>query len=50
MHWDHADGVDLFPKARVWIQKDEFNYYTREAKPPGGNDGGKSSRTTSRRW
>jgi glyoxylase-like metal-dependent hydrolase (beta-lactamase superfamily II) len=39
MHWDHADGVDLFPKARVWIQKDEFNYYTREAKPPSGHDG-----------
>jgi glyoxylase-like metal-dependent hydrolase (beta-lactamase superfamily II) len=38
MHWDHADGVDLFPRARVWIQKDEFNYYTREAKPPSGKD------------
>ena len=25
MHWDHADGVDLFPKAQVWIQKDEFD-------------------------
>jgi glyoxylase-like metal-dependent hydrolase (beta-lactamase superfamily II) len=28
IHWDHLDGIDLFPKARVWIQKDEFNYYT----------------------
>jgi len=26
-HWDHADGVDLFPRARVWIQKDEYDYY-----------------------
>lgn len=26
-HWDHADGVDLFPRARVWIQKDEYEYY-----------------------
>ena len=26
-HWDHADGVDLFPNARVWIQKDEYTYY-----------------------
>lgn len=26
-HWDHADGVDLFPKARTWIQKDELEYY-----------------------
>ncbi len=31
MHWDHADGMDLFPKARIWIQKDEYNYYTGEA-------------------
>jgi glyoxylase-like metal-dependent hydrolase (beta-lactamase superfamily II) len=31
MHWDHADGVDLFPKARVWIQKDELEYYAGEA-------------------
>jgi glyoxylase-like metal-dependent hydrolase (beta-lactamase superfamily II) len=26
-HWDHADGADLFPKATVWIQKDEYEYY-----------------------
>jgi glyoxylase-like metal-dependent hydrolase (beta-lactamase superfamily II) len=31
MHWDHAGGVDLFPSARVWIQKDEYDYYTGEA-------------------
>jgi len=31
MHWDHADGVDLFPNARVWIQKDELQYYAGEA-------------------
>src|SRR4029079_12158546 len=31
MHWDHAGGVDLFPKARVWVQKDEYDYYTGEA-------------------
>jgi glyoxylase-like metal-dependent hydrolase (beta-lactamase superfamily II) len=36
MHSDHIDGVDLFPKATVWIQKDEFNHYTREVKPPSG--------------
>jgi len=27
IHWDHLDGIDLFPKARVWLQRDEFNYY-----------------------
>jgi glyoxylase-like metal-dependent hydrolase (beta-lactamase superfamily II) len=31
MHWDHADGMDLFPNARVWLQKDEYIYYTGEA-------------------
>src|SRR6185295_8163475 len=40
MHWDHADGMDLFPKARVWLQQDEYAYYTGEAWQPGGGHGG----------
>src|SRR5512132_2145963 len=31
MHWDHAGGIDLFPRARVWVQKDEYDYYTGDA-------------------
>lgn len=31
IHWDHADGADFFPNATVWIQKDEYAYYTGEA-------------------
>jgi glyoxylase-like metal-dependent hydrolase (beta-lactamase superfamily II) len=31
MHWDHADGMDLFPNARVWLQKEELEYYAGEA-------------------
>ena len=31
MHWDHAGGIDLFPNARVWIQKEEYGYYTGDA-------------------
>jgi glyoxylase-like metal-dependent hydrolase (beta-lactamase superfamily II) len=31
MHWDHAGGIDLFPAARVWVQKDEYEYYTGQA-------------------
>ncbi len=31
MHWDHAGGLDLFPKARVWVQKDEYDHYVGEA-------------------
>jgi glyoxylase-like metal-dependent hydrolase (beta-lactamase superfamily II) len=43
MHWDHADGADLFPKARVWIQKEEFNYYTSKVRRPSGDDTGPAS-------
>jgi glyoxylase-like metal-dependent hydrolase (beta-lactamase superfamily II) len=39
-HWDHLGGIDLFPSATVWIQKDEFRYYTGEAWQPGGQHGG----------
>jgi len=37
-HWDHADGADLFPNARIWIQKGEFDYYTA-SKHPGMDEG-----------
>src|SRR5690242_17924808 len=38
-HWDHTGGVDLFPKAQVWIQRDEYQYYTGEAwQPDAGTD------------
>jgi glyoxylase-like metal-dependent hydrolase (beta-lactamase superfamily II) len=30
-HWDHVDGADLFPNAAVWIQREEYRYYTGEA-------------------
>lgn len=40
MHWDHADGIDLFPKARIWIQEDEYAYYTGAAWRTGGSHGG----------
>jgi glyoxylase-like metal-dependent hydrolase (beta-lactamase superfamily II) len=39
-HWDHMGGIDLFPRATVWIQKDEFRYYTGEAWQAGGDPGG----------
>jgi glyoxylase-like metal-dependent hydrolase (beta-lactamase superfamily II) len=39
-HWDHMGGLDLFPRAQVWIQKDEYRYYTMNAWQPGGNHGG----------
>ena len=39
-HWDHLDGIDLFPKATIWIQKAEFEYYTGAAWQPGGQSDG----------
>jgi glyoxylase-like metal-dependent hydrolase (beta-lactamase superfamily II) len=33
VHWDHLDGADLFPNAKIWIQKDEYEHHivqTRE--------------------
>jgi glyoxylase-like metal-dependent hydrolase (beta-lactamase superfamily II) len=39
-HWDHMGGIDLFPRATVWIQKDEFTYYTGAAWQAGGAHGG----------
>ncbi len=30
-HWDHVDGVSLFPKAHVWIQKEDYNYFVGQA-------------------
>ena len=42
MHWDHADGLDLFPKARIWLQKEELEYYAgsgwQSARTHGGID------------
>lgn len=27
VHWDHLDGADLFPNARVWLQRDEYTHH-----------------------
>jgi glyoxylase-like metal-dependent hydrolase (beta-lactamase superfamily II) len=39
-HWDHMGGIDLFPNATIWIQKQEYEYYTGAAWQPGGQHGG----------
>ena len=39
-HWDHMGGIDLFPRATVWIQRQEFAYYTGDAWQPSGKHGG----------
>jgi len=34
VHWDHLDGVDLFPNARVWIQRAEYAHHVDSAGRP----------------
>ena len=43
-HWDHMDGIDLFPNATIWIQKEDFNYFIGAAWQKGGNQGGFNKR------
>jgi glyoxylase-like metal-dependent hydrolase (beta-lactamase superfamily II) len=31
VHWDHLDGADLFPNARLWIQRDEYAHHVDSA-------------------
>ena len=31
IHWDHLDGADLFPRARIWLQRAEFEHYTNDS-------------------
>lgn len=30
-HFDHIGGIDLFPNAMVWMQKDDFHYFVNTA-------------------
>lgn len=39
-HWDHIDGIGLFPNAHFWIQKEDFNYFVGAAWEKGGHNGG----------
>lgn len=31
VHWDHFDGADLFPNARIWIQREEVDHHVDAA-------------------
>ena len=39
-HWDHINGINLFPNAQIWIQKDDYNYYAGGAWQKDGSHGG----------
>lgn len=39
-HWDHVDGIGLFPNAQVWMQKEDYNYFVGGAWQKNANKGG----------
>jgi len=39
-HYDHIGGIDLFPKAMVWMQKDDYDYFVGYAWQKDGNKKG----------
>jgi glyoxylase-like metal-dependent hydrolase (beta-lactamase superfamily II) len=43
-HWDHIDGLGLFPKAHIWIQKEDYNYFVGAAWQKGRHSGGFNKR------
>ncbi len=43
-HWDHIDGIDLFPNAHIWIQKEDYNYFIGPAWQSDGNNWGFNKR------
>lgn len=43
-HWDHIDGLNLFPNAHVWMQKEDFNYFVGTAWQKDGIRGGFNKR------
>lgn len=36
-HGDHISGVDLFPGATIWMQKNDYSYFVTDAWQKGGN-------------
>ena len=43
-HWDHIDGLSLFPNAHIWMQKEDYNYFVGAAWQQGGDHGGFNQR------
>jgi glyoxylase-like metal-dependent hydrolase (beta-lactamase superfamily II) len=43
-HWDHIDGISLFPNAHIWIQKEDYNYFVGTAWQKGVDNSGFNKR------
>jgi len=38
-HLDHINSIDIFPNAQVWVQKDDYTFFTTTAWQKGGVNG-----------
>lgn len=47
-HWDHIDGISLFPNAHFWIQKEDYNYFVGQTWQKGVGSGGFDKRDVRR--
>ena len=43
-HWDHIGGIDLFPKAMIWMQEKDYNYFVSTAWQKEGDNSGFNSK------
>lgn len=43
-HWDHIGGIDFFPKAILWMQEKDYNYFVGEAWQKDGDNSGFNSK------
>lgn len=43
-HWDHIGGIDLFPKAMLWMQEKDYNYFVGAAWQKEGDNSGFNSK------
>jgi len=39
-HYDHISGIILFPKAKIWMQQDDYNYFIGPAWQENGDNRG----------
>jgi glyoxylase-like metal-dependent hydrolase (beta-lactamase superfamily II) len=37
-HFDHVNSIDVFPNAQVWVQKDDYTFFTTTAWQKGGTN------------
>jgi len=47
-HWDHIGGIELYPKAMLWMQKEDYEYFTGQAWQWDGDSNGFNKKDVTR--